>query len=184
MVELVVSVGILVVITSIVLVNHSFFGGNILVGNLAYDVALSIRQAQVFGLSVREFGIGTGQFDVGYGVHFDSDSPTSYRLFADVDKGKTFDIGDGTQEAFTISQGYSIARVCATNTAAVEVCTDDGDITTLDIVFIRPDPDAYIRADGDAATIYERARIVVQSPRGTTREVVVESTGQISISQQ
>ncbi|MFC1733488.1 hypothetical protein ACFL6I_24580, partial [candidate division KSB1 bacterium] len=74
MIELVVSTGIMIMITMVVLVNHAAFGGNILVGSLAYDVGLSIRQAQVFGLSVREFGIGTGTFDVGYGVHFDIDN--------------------------------------------------------------------------------------------------------------
>lgn len=179
---MVVSVGILVVITSIVLVNHNLFGGNILVSNLAYDIGLSIRQAQVFGLSVREFGIGTGQFDVGYGVHFDKDDFTTYRIFADINKNKTFDIGDGTEEILAIKRGFSIKQVCATNSASVELCTGS-DISTVDIVFIRPDPDAYIRVDGEPLGIYGRARIIVQSPQGAEREIVVESTGQISISQ-
>lgn len=182
MVELVVSVGILVVITSIVLVNHNLFGGNILVSNLAYDVGLSIRQAQVFGLSVREFGAGTGQFDIGYGIHFDSDDFSSYRLFADINKNKIFDAGDGTEEVFAIRQGFSIKQICATNSASVELCTG-GDINTVDVVFIRPDPDAYIRVDGDPVVVYGHVRIIVQSPQGSEREIVVESTGQISISQ-
>lgn len=183
LIELVVSAGILVLITSVVLVSHSTFGGNILIGNLAYDVALSIRQSQVFGLSVREFGIGTGQFDVGYGVHFDKDDLSSYLLFADLDKGKTFDVGDGVQEVFNLRQGYSIDEFCATNAASVELCTKAGNMSTLDIVFIRPNPDAFIRVDGNASTIYGRARIVMRSPQGTSRQVIVESTGQISISQ-
>lgn len=183
MVELVVSTGIMLLITLVVLVNHSAFGGNVLVGALAYDVGLSIRQAQVFGLSVREFGVGTGTFDVGYGVHFDIDNATSYRLFADVDKNKTFDISDGTQEIFSIGQSFSIARICGTTTASVERCSDTDGVSTLDITFVRPDPDAFIRIDGDAATVYQSARVVVQSPQGREREVTVESTGQISISQ-
>lgn len=182
MIEMVVSVGILVVITSIVLVNHNLFGGNILVSNLAYDVGLSVRQAQVFGLSVREFGVGTGQFDIGYGIHFDSDDFTTYRLFADINRNKIFDIGDGTEEVFAIKRGFSIKQVCATNSASVELCTGSG-INTLDVVFLRPDPDAYIRVDGDPVGLYGRARIIVQSPQGSEREVTVESTGQISIPQ-
>ncbi len=183
MIELVVSAGILVVITLVVLVKQSAFGGNVLVGALAYDVGLSIRQAQVFGLSVREFGAGTGMFNIGYGVHFDIDNPTSYQLFVDMDKNKTFNTNDGTKEVFSISRGFSIAQICGTTVSSVELCSNTGNITTLDITFIRPDPDAFIRIDGNATTVYKSARIVVQSPQGKKREVTVESTGQISISQ-
>jgi prepilin-type N-terminal cleavage/methylation domain-containing protein len=182
-IELIVTSSIMLVITSIVLVNHTAFGGNILVGALAYDVGLSVRQAQVFGLSVREFGVGTGAFDVGYGVHFDVNNSSSYQIFADVDKNKTYDISDGIEEVFSIGQGFSIARICGTTPASIELCSNTDNISTLDITFIRPDPDAFIRIDGNAATEYQSARIVVRSPQGNEREVIVESTGQISISQ-
>lgn len=183
MIELVVSTGIMLMITMVVLVNHAAFGGNVLIGALAYDVGLSVRQAQVFGLSVREFGVGSGTFNIGYGVHFDIDNASSYEIFADVNKSKTFDVGDGTEEVFLIGQGFSVARICGTTVASIERCSNVDSISTLDITFIRPDPDAIIRIDGDAATVYQSARIVVQSPQGKEREVTVESTGQISISQ-
>lgn len=183
MIELVVSTGILIIITTVVLVNHSAFGGNVLLGALAYDVGLSVRQAQVFGLSVREFNVGSGTFDIGYGVHFDVNDSTSYRIFADIDKSKTFNQGDGTEEVFFIGQGFSIVRTCVTSPSNVEICSDVGNVSVLDITFIRPDPDAFIRINGDAVTLYQSARMVIQSPRGNEREVTVESTGQISISQ-
>lgn len=183
MVELVVSVGILMVITLVILVNQSTFGGNILVGNLAYDVGLSVRQAQVFGLAVREFGVGTSRFNVGYGVHFDINTPHDYFIFADVDKNNIFNTGDGTEEVFSVGRGYSIKQLCATAPSAVEVCSGTGSLSVLDITFLRPDPDAYIRTNGDTATLYQRARIIVQSPQGVEREVTIESTGQISVSQ-
>lgn len=182
-IEIVVTTGILVIITMAVLVKYPSFGGNVLVRALAYDVGLSIRQAQVFGLSVREFGAGTGLFDVGYGVHFDINDMTSYRIFADIDKDKTFDVGDGTEKIFSIGQGFSIARICGTTVSSVEICSNVNNVSTIDITFIRPDPDAFIRINGDAVTLYQSARIVVQSPQGKEREVTVESTGQISISQ-
>ncbi|OGG55362.1 hypothetical protein A3D62_02330 [Candidatus Kaiserbacteria bacterium RIFCSPHIGHO2_02_FULL_49_11] len=184
LIELVVTVGILTVITGALLANHASFGGSILVENLAYDVALSLRQAQVFGLSVREFNTGSGQFDIGYGIHFDRDDLSTYRLFADIDKGKTFNAGDGTEEIFTIGRGYSIRDICATSLGGVEVCSSTGALQNLDVVFIRPDPDAIMRVNGDTASVYQRARIVVQSPQEKTREVSVEATGQISVSQQ
>lgn len=183
MIELVVSVGILVVITMVVLVSHATFGGNVLVGSLAYDVGLSIRQAQVFGLGVREFGVDTGQFDVGYGVHFDVDSPQSYFIFADIDKNNIYNTGDGTEEVFSVGRGYTVERLCVTSASSIETCSGVDNISELDITFLRPDPDAYIRINGDTLTPFQRARVVVRSPQGVEREVVVESTGQISISQ-
>ncbi|MCW9054437.1 MAG: prepilin-type N-terminal cleavage/methylation domain-containing protein [Candidatus Pacebacteria bacterium] len=181
MIELVVSVGILVVITLVVLVNYAAFGGSVLIGSLAYDVGLSIRQAQVFGLSVREFGFGSGQFDVGYGVHFDMDSPQDYFIYADLDKNYIYNADDGAQEVFNIGRGFSIKRVCVTTVSSTELCSDTDNINVLDITFVRPDPDAYIRVDGDAGTVYQSARVVVGSPQGAEREVTVESTGQISV---
>ncbi len=47
------------------LANHERFNSSILLDSLAYDIALSIREAQVYGLSVR--GINA-DFQVGYGV--------------------------------------------------------------------------------------------------------------------
>jgi hypothetical protein len=173
----------MVLITTVVLVNQNRFGGNILVGNLAYDIALSIRQAQVFGLGVREFGVGTGQFDIGYGVHFDISDPTTFRIFADINRNKVYDAGDGTQELFTVGNGYRIIQLCATPASGSEICNGGGNITTLDIDFVRPDPDAYIRVNAKNNPAYRQARITVSSPNGITREVTVESTGQISIPQ-
>src|SRR3989344_4615422 len=46
LVELMVVTGILVVITSLILANNTRFGGAVLLENLAYDIALSMRKAQ------------------------------------------------------------------------------------------------------------------------------------------
>lgn len=180
LIELLVSMAIITMITSIVLVNHNKFNGSIFLSNLSYDVALSIRQAQIYGLSVREFA---GTFDIGYGVHFDIATPTSFFIFADIDRNQRYNSSvDSIVETLTITRRNTISKFCATPFGAspVERCTDSGTpITTLDIAFNRPDPEAVII--DNLGTSYTSARITVSSSEGDTRSVVVEGTGQISV---
>lgn len=183
LIELLVSIGILTAITSVLLANHSRFGGNLLVGNLAYDIALSIRQAQLFGLSVREFkpASGGGRFDFGYGVHLSSSDLNTYTLYADFNLDNVYQTGvDEIEEIFNIRKGYGIKKFCATQIGGAVDCSDTGAISTLNITFLRPDPDANIRVSGSMVA-YRSATVVVQSPQGRERTILVESTGQISI---
>jgi len=180
MVELLVTISFFVVITSIVLVRHATFSGNILLTNLAYDVALSIREAQVFGLSVKEFGTGSGEFDVGYGVHFDNGSNTSYILFAD--RGVINQKYDGSSEivdVFNISKGNTISRFCGVLLSGIEKCSPS-DISYLDISFKRPDPDASILSSITSDS-YSSARITVRSSQGKERTITIGITGQIYV---
>ena len=186
LVELMVSVGIFTFLTLIVLVNHSRFSGAILLENLAYDIALSIRQAQIFGLSVREFEPGSGEFQPGYGVHFDRTTPTQYIIFADRNLNFRYDdaiacgvTGSECIEEFTIQQGNSISRFCGTLPSSVVECSPA--LSFISAVFIRPDPDAIITSSNPG--FYSDATITIRSPHGVLRDVIVRVTGQISIPQ-
>lgn len=182
LIELVVVTGILTLITGLVLTNNNKFGGAILLENLAYDIALSVREAQVYGISVRQFG--PGNFEVGYGVHFDIASPKTYSLFGDIDVSGLWDSGEEVSPSpYAIERGYFISKLCAPAGEDADTCTA---IEQLDIVFKRPEPDAFISADGASGVIYpnnlqESARIALESPRGDKKSVVVEVTGQISV---
>lgn len=195
-IELVVVTAILILITSLVLANYNRFGGKILLENLAYDVALSLRQAQVYGISVHQFG--SGNFGLGYGVHFAKSSPTSYVLFADaISKNGLYD-GCPSQasceliESTDIQRGYFISQLCVPEQTDIATCmsTPSAQVSSLDILFKRPDPDACISKDGVSGinnpTAYactvpqESARIVFESPRGDRVSVIVEATGQIA----
>ena len=187
MIELIVVASIFVLITTIILVKHSGFNSSTVLGSLAYDIALSIRQAQVFGLAVREFREGgSATFDTGYGVHFDSSTPKSYILFADTDREFDYDGDSEKDEVFTIDRGNFISDFCATNSSNVEKCSSSGtgNLTHLDIIFDRPDPEAIIRtnlSEPPLLEIYGSARIVVSSSNGAERVIRVFSTGQISV---
>ncbi len=186
LIELLVVTAILVIITSLVLVNNNRFGGQILLENLGYDVALSVRQAQVYGISVHSFG---GNFTAGYGIHFGRNSPASYVLFADAALANGLYDGCPTPASCelvtstTIRGGYTVADLCSTPSGSlVETCG----LSALDILFKRPEPDAYISANGTSGVLnpvalYERGRIILASPQNVRMSVVVEATGQISV---
>ena len=193
LVELVVISGIIVIVSGIVLASNSRFGGVILLENLGYDVALSVRQAQVYGISVARYG--TSNFSAGYGVHFQTGSDT-YVLFGDVIAiNGMYDCpqpGSGNCELVasnTIAHGYSVSALCAPAGTTLTECTVNGSSlqkASIDVLFQRPEPDAWISAAGASCTITlsnckESARIVLTSPRGDHMSVIVEANGQISV---
>ena len=102
--------------------------------NLTYDVALSIRQAQTYGISVRKFtpSGGSGQFAQGYGVSFQLPSPTTYLIFADANaNGHYIKHANGVLECWSNNIG-SVG--C---TVASGVAFTSGDVSwTFPAVFI------------------------------------------------
>lgn len=219
-IELLVVCAIIIVVTAMVLVNNNKFGGSVTLENFAYDVALSVRQAQVYGIAVQRFGTGctgaggggnTGCFNSGYGMRFALSSPTSYLLFADLEGTGVYDPSyldsypyEATQypngeiqEEDQIQQGYSITNLCViAGTSQGGTCTP---VNEIDILYVRPEPQAYISVGGNGVIgaqysmglcythpqqcNYE-AHITLTSPRGDTRTVVVDATGQISVATQ
>jgi hypothetical protein len=178
--------GIFMILSSVVLATNSRFGNLIILQNLASDMALSVRQAQVYGIAVRRYQ-GTN-FDVSYGMHFTLPAPNTasiYQLFADVNRNGVYDGGDSIVEATTIKGGYSITALCA---RTVGSSVDDCTVSTLDIVFRRPEPDACVSVGGVATfsskficvSNYDKASVRVDSNRGQHATVVVEMSGQIS----
>ena len=69
-----------------------------------------------------------------------------------------------------------MSDLCTTSGSGSEVCGR----SKLDVVFKRPEPAAYVRANGET-TLYNRGRVVLSSPRGDLRSIVVEVSGQISV---
>jgi prepilin-type N-terminal cleavage/methylation domain-containing protein len=188
LIELLICIAIFVVITSIAVWNNNAFNSSILLTDLAYEVALSVRQAQVFGITVKApsscttSGCPSG-FTSGYGVDFNTlgtvsmSSSTNYVLFEDVGPNPTHiynqSRGDADIDNFAIGRGYSIRQLCVPGFSS--------HINTLDVSFIRPEPEAFVSVNGTAA-VPEEADIFVQDPTDKfQREIVIEPTGQISV---
>ena len=174
--------GIITLISTALILKQNSFDSSVLLRSLAYEVALSIRQAQVYGLSVKERAVGSADFNVGYGVYFSGANPTAYTLFADADRDSRYDEGEAI-EVFTLRRGYRIVQACGTLIPSGALRCTPGELASFSIAFRRPDPDALMRSDLVNET-YGTATITVLAPDGTsTRRVSVASTGQIEVEQ-
>lgn len=203
LIELMAVCGIMAVMAGIILANQGKFGGQVLLQNFAYDVALSVRQAQVYGISVQRFS--NGKFNAGYGVYIDrSVSTTNYVLFGDNDTTTPGGLPDGlykeglddATQRISVTRGYFISKLCVPAGSDAS-CTGGTEVSQVDIVFVRPEPDALIgwRDNDVAKTLHQclpsraaancgsSARIVMQSPRGDTMSVLVYNNGQITVDQ-
>ncbi|MSU55594.1 MAG: prepilin-type N-terminal cleavage/methylation domain-containing protein [Candidatus Taylorbacteria bacterium] len=207
LIELLTTIAIFTVITSIVFLNQKRFGNNILVSNLAYDVALSIRQAQVYGISVKRTSqavVSTG-FEKSYGVHFALSK--AFVLFVDLNDDGLYDTSsdDGNKcltaqtipalpsdhypeciSVLSIDLGNFISDFCGLNNLATE-CSGSSPsvISSLDILFHRPYPEPSrivgTKVSGGGTSIYSSANITVSTPERVTKTVNVSPTGQISV---
>jgi type II secretory pathway pseudopilin PulG len=183
--EILVVVAVTVMLSSLVLVNHGKFRTTISLASLTYDIALALREAQVYGTSVREANeIGIDQFRIRYGVHFDRSDDTTFFIF--IDRGGADNEGDGAWdggvqdikvETFTLRGGNRLTALCVTVAGGTEDCVGFND---LDITFARPNPNSIIITDGVGSS-FVTAEIKVTSVQGVTRSVVVHQSGQISV---
>ena len=174
LVEVLISIAILVIITSVILVQSASSRGGLVLTNDAYEVALMVRETQSFGVSVRE-GEAGGDFDVGYGVFVQD--PTRVIMYNDIDKDAAYDSGsDPIVREVNLQRGNTITNFCLSNGGS-QTCS--GAISGISIAFIRPNPDAYISDNN--GTFYQDAEITISSPYGDTKRVTAYTTGQISV---
>ncbi|MEI8337734.1 MAG: type II secretion system protein [bacterium] len=195
LVEMMVVVAIIIVTTSVLLFKQSKFSSDILVTNAAYEVALAIRQAQVYGISSKQVTATAGGIsNVGYGIYLDNslinEQQSAFRIYSDSGDGSNpvnypFVWGGSNEYAEVdrphLTQGQKILRfcvvggngtLCSSNTSSI--------ITSLNIGFIKPKPEAVIH-DSNSGTD-NTAIIVVASALGDKCRVVrITAIGQISV---
>ncbi len=195
--EMIVALGIFAMMTALVLTRYSNFNQGVILTNLAYDVALTIRNAQSYGLNVKSADRNDNKFlftrdaaGGSYGVDFDMKTPTVFTFFSDVDNNGYFDdIISPINQKTTIQRASSIKSICVSNEQS---CTPNNSQTYiantdwhLDISFKRPDPNAIIKIinsnTDEQSGPYAYAEVVLQAVDGTIRKVIINSTGQISV---
>jgi len=197
LVELLIAVTLFGVITAFVLFSYQKVSEQLFMTTLAFETALSLRQAQSYGVSVRQFGSGADAFEAAYGVHFDRATADRFVFFADSDKNGRYTSGgdDSTGclrgagsecvSVYRIEKGNLIEKFCATRASGDgEECTSGTPttITVLDVMFLRPNPDAlFWTSQSQFGTTYRSATIHLISPSSLRRTVEVWNTGQISI---
>lgn len=199
--ELMVVLAIIIIITTITMVSHTNFNKTLLLTNTAYTVALSAREAQSYGLSSRRFSTS---YNAGYGLYFTGSAGT-YKLFSDVLSTASkpgwcltgtvgtpdakpgnciYDSSSEDLKTYTLNRGYTISDVCGTDTGLTKRCISTGYLSSVSIVFMRPNTDTIItgRTSTGTAVKLSCATIRIKAPGSTNEKCVLISTvGQISV---
>lgn len=187
LVELIVVSTIILLISVFIFFQQSKFNSSTILRSLTYSVALSVRQAQVYGTSVRESSPGSGIFGQGYGVYIPSAgtaTDNTYYMFSDNNGDGAYTSGEELP-VYRLGTGYRISAVCA---VAVGGSTCNA-LTSLTVYFRRPNPDACISSAVSPAAcalgateVYSRAYITVGNGGNTdSRSIKVTDTGQIAV---
>ena len=195
-VELVISVGIFVFMTTLVVAKYGTFNQSTLLTDTAYDTALVIRLAQTYGVSVKNSGTlgSTANFNAPYGVDFDTatdacggsnSSPTTFTMFSD-SSPSTPDglcgVSDTSITPYAITRGTSITAICAATDAAT--CHQSSQsMNRLAVSFVRPNPEAVIcgTRSGASSCAYTYAEVTLTGSDGSTRIITIRQNGQISV---
>lgn len=191
--------GIIGILSVVVVTSHATFNKTLLLTYTAYDVALTIRSAETFGLGTRATSDDTR---IGYGLHFTQDSNT-FTLFSDGDRSPTDchpfrrddaaaddpdtvqgDCAyDGSGELspdlsitpYTLGNGMKISEACVFSVGSW-ACDHP-----VDIVFARPNTQAFFAYNGLYDEAYTKARITIRSQQNTLSYVCVGRIGEIRV---
>ncbi|MBI2120099.1 MAG: prepilin-type N-terminal cleavage/methylation domain-containing protein [Parcubacteria group bacterium] len=182
--ELLVTIGVFALLSALAIANFKSVDNSLILRNVASQVAMVTRKAQIYGISVKGVNAGGTVFP-SYGVNFNTTTAldrTRFTLFADLDPdgagpGLSNDVFDGAcpgsecVQRYTLAKGYTIQGLEGPFGASRD---------QLNITFTRPNPDTVIK-EGAAGSGYQNGKIIIQSKSGDTKTIVVWKTGQISV---
>ena len=188
LIELIVTISIATILLAITLFDYGTFNDRVALSSAGQKMAIAIRQAQTYGLSVKEVKVSGGNFSSAYGLYFNpTDNSGDYYIFSDsntIDRKYTVGNGCGGAvtecvEKITLRNGVKISNIYSTS-VGIPACA-----RALAITFLRPNPDAdinFINNGGDICSSSQSiGKIVLTSPKNITLTITVENTGQISV---
>lgn len=181
--ELIVVIAIFSIITTVALLDQNRLNSSVLITNLAYETALSIREAQVYGVGVRNFSANT-QFGGQFGVYFNINNPDQVVLFNDKDSNYQYDSGEAEYlYSFTNQRGNKIKALCLGDLSGSPCTPISGPrVLSLRILFKRPALEAMFFGGDTGPNSSGPAYIVVDDVDGSNcRAIIVEQTGQIRV---
>lgn len=190
LVELLIVISIFTIVTTIALFDQGRLNSNVLLTNLAYDVALTVREAQSYGVGVKYSATGANTAG-GYGVYLSTANKEVIVVFHDVNANGVFDEADGPAEKtyqFLNQRGNHIEELCGydggtswTAGSCLFLTTGKQALTDMSITFKRPDPEANFKVDGGTDFSGPAYIVLMSQDKTNCRAVVVEASGQIRV---
>jgi prepilin-type N-terminal cleavage/methylation domain-containing protein len=178
LIELMVSISIVLIVTSVVLSRQDAFNGAVLLRAEAYEIALQLREVQLDAVSASG---DSGGFRTVLGVYFNSTTGSNglYYVFRDISSSNGwYEIGEEFGPQGKLDSRFEIREIRI-----------DGVInpTEVSVVFERPNFDAQVYSSSgtqeSGASVYidvARKGLTGTGP-DVIRTIEVTSTGQISV---
>jgi type II secretory pathway pseudopilin PulG len=182
LIELLVSISIMVLVTSVILARHDAFNGASLLRGQTYDLALTIREMQLLAVSAIKAGSGL-DYDNVYGLSLDVNRPSNYDVFRDANDDYEFTDGEEFGQQGIMDRRFVIDRIELLGSGS-----DVGEYDDITILFERPNFDALLFRGGVAVDSGISTVLIDVRVRGTTgtgpgelRQIEVTRTGQITV---
>ena len=177
--ELVVVCGIIGILSLVIMAGYRTYSSQSLLQSLMYEMAVSVREAQVFGSAVKS---QSSSFDVDYGVKFSTQDDGSQYVILSRPVGSSATTPVNT---FTITRSNQITGLysCPVGWADISACTPQTDIY---LYFKRPHFDTDMESAATVSgpvvvdTTSDAFVIVVTGPTGT-RELHLYRSGRVAI---
>jgi type II secretory pathway pseudopilin PulG len=181
LIELMVSIGIVVLVMAVVMAKHNKSNSAVLLRSQAYEIALDARELQLSAVSA--VGL-SGDFRNVIGLHFDTSNPDYYLRFAETGTNNYFyNAGEELSPRGAIDSRFGIDAIRLVN-GGTETAIDE-----VSIVFERPNFDAmfYTAANTPVSSAVGAVEIDVRllgttgSDVGAVRTIEISRTGQIVV---
>lgn len=168
LIELIVSISIIALISSIVLANFNSYKRS---GGLSASTQLimsDIRKAQSYALSLKDFG-STGNYPMGgWGVYFDI-AGNRYIIFADLNGDYKWNGDSESVEVKNLPSGIKISNITS---------LPAGSSNTANIAFLPPAPKVYLTHGGsDRNTII----ITLEDDIGGSKNIFMNKFGLVEV---
>jgi len=179
LVELIVSLSIVTIVTSIVMSRHNAFNGAILLRNQAYEVAFVIREAQQLAVSGTDTNNSTNRGKQRFGVAFSTVGSGTVNqktliLYKDNNNSGNYSSQDTLLKTVRLDSRFNISRLVLGSPSS-----------HVRVVFERPFFDAkfYQNNNDNSALIQGPLVITIVPADGSTgeRTITVTTSGQVTV---
>jgi len=175
--EVMVSVAIIAILSAVSFYSLSSYADYFTLKEASRGIDSLLRTTQGYAINIQNID-GDDQYVGRYGLRFSTNTKTETILFSD-NNLENFMYNGGSEyiQKTTLGRGVELSKICyLTTTNATENCS----VTDLDVVFVRPRPDANVRINSQNIANVKEIRLEYLSPKGRVANVVFGVKGYIT----
>lgn len=184
LIELIVTLGIIIIISTLILANYPNLSEMHSVDRAARIVSIEIRDAETRAMSIKEDPTSSSARFPAYGVHFDLSKPKDIALFVDLNCSA----GTASNCKYESAAGDTIfeTKIIPTNAVIKQICGNlksdpfnkNCNLTSADIVFLRPAPSVFLKGiDNLGAYDFSDIEVIIGEARTNNKKMIGTTQG-------